>query len=106
MDWLTESHLVLVLIDLATGLDLEAIHAVYRQKDPRGEKAYDPRMMVLLLLYAYCVGLPSSRKIKKACWEDSAFRVLSGNQQPDHSQIVDFLQRHLDALAGLFIQVM
>jgi hypothetical protein len=62
--------------------------------------------MVVLLLYAYCVGLPSSRKIEKACWEDAAFRVLTGNQQPDHSRISDFRRRHLDALAGLFVQVL
>ena len=106
VDWLPENHLVFFLLDLATELDLEAIHAVYRQKDPRGEKAYEPRMMVVLLLYAYCVGLPSSRMIEKACWEDAAFRVLTGNQQPDHSRISDFRRRHLDALAGLFIQVL
>ena len=94
------------LLDLAVELDLEEIYAVYRQKDPRGEKAYDPRMMVVLLLYAYCVGLPSSRKIEKACWEDAAFRVLTGNQQPDHSRISDFRRRHLAALAGLFVQVL
>ena len=63
-------------------------------------------MMVVLLLYAYCVGLPSSRKIEKACWEDAAFRVLTGNQQPDHSRISDFRRRHLPALAGLFVQVL
>jgi hypothetical protein len=63
-------------------------------------------MMVVLLLYAYCVGLPSSRKIEKACWEDAAFRVLTGNQQPDHSRISDFRRRHLGALAGLFVQVL
>ncbi|MFM2158936.1 MAG: hypothetical protein RLZZ124_1410 [Cyanobacteriota bacterium] len=106
VDWLPENHLVFFLLDLAAELDLDAIHAVYRQKDPRGEKAYDPRMMVVLLLYAYCVGLPSSRKIEKACWEDAAFRVLTGNQQPDHSRIADFRRRHLDALAGLFVQVL
>lgn len=106
VEWLPENHLVFFLLDLAAELDLEAIHAVYRQKDPRGEKAYDPRMMVVLLLYAYCVGLPSSRKIEKACWEDAAFRVLTGNQQPDHSRISDFRRRHLDALAGLFVQVL
>jgi transposase len=106
MDWLPENHLVFFLLDLAAELDLEEIHAVYRQKDPRGEKAYEPRMMVVLLLYAYCVGLPSSRKIEKACWEDAAFRVLTGNQQPDHSRVSDFRRRHLDALAGLFIQVL
>jgi transposase len=94
VDWLPQGHLVFFLLDLASELDLEEIYAVYRQKDPRGEKAYDPRMMVVLLLYAYCVGMPSSRKIEKACWEDAAFRVLTGNQQPDHS------------LAGLFVQVL
>ena len=106
MDWLPENHLVFFLLDLAAELDLEEILAFYRQKDPRGEKAYEPRMMVVLLLYAYCVGLPSSRKIEKACWEDAAFRVLTGNQQPDHSRVSDFRRRHLDALAGLFIQVL
>jgi transposase len=106
VDWLPENHLVFFLLDLAAELDLGAIHAYYRQKDPRGEKAYEPRMMVVLLLYAYCVGLPSSRKIEKACWEDAAFRVLTGNQQPDHSRISDFRRRHLDALTGLFVQVL
>ncbi|MCP9883125.1 IS1182 family transposase [Cyanobium sp. Alchichica 3B3-8F6] len=106
VEWLPENHLVFFLLDLASELDLEAIYAVYRQKDPRGEKVYDPRMMVVLLLYAYCVGLPSSRKIEKACWEDVAFRVLTGNQKPDHSRISDFRRRHLDALAGLFVQVL
>ena len=55
VDWLPENHLVFFLLDLAAELDLEEIHAVYRLKDPRGEKAYEPRMMVVLLLYAYCV---------------------------------------------------
>jgi len=104
VDWLPENHLVFFLLDLAGELDLEEIHAVYRQKDPRGEKAYEPRMMVVLLLYAYCVGLPSSRKIEMACLEDAAFRVLTGNQQPDHSRISDFRRRHLPALAGLFFR--
>ena len=62
--------------------------------------------MVVLLLYAYCVGLPSSRKIEKACWDDAAFRVLTGNQQPDHSRISHFRRRQLSALAGLYVQVL
>ena len=106
VDWLPENHLVFFLLDLVAELDLGEIHAYYRQKDSRGEKAYDPRMMVVLLLYAYCVGLPSSRRIEKACWEDAAFRVLTGNQQPDHSRISDFRRRHLAALSGLFVQVL
>jgi transposase len=106
VDWLPENHLAFFLLDLAAELDLEEIYAVYRQKDPRGEKAYDPRMMVLLLLYGYCVGLPSSRRIEKACWEDAAFRLLTGNLQPDHSRISDFRRRYLADLAGLFVQVL
>jgi len=62
--------------------------------------------LVVLLLYAYCIGMPSSRRIERACWEDAAFRMLTGNQQPDHSRISDFLRVHLRALAGLFVQVL
>jgi hypothetical protein len=78
VDWLPENHLVFFLLDLAAELDPGEIHAYYHQKDLRGEKAYDSRMMVVLLLDAYCDGLTSSRKIEKACWEDAAFRVLTG----------------------------
>lgn len=106
VDWLPENYLVFFLLDLVDELDLAEIHAYYGQKDPPQEKAYDPRMMVVLLLYAYCVGLPSSRKIEMACWEDAAFRVLTGNQQPDHSRISDFRRRHLGALAGISVQVL
>jgi len=106
VEWLPANHLVFFLLDLAAVLDLSAIYAVYEARDPRGVKAYEPRMMVVLLLYAYCVGIPSSRRIERACWEDAAFRVLTGNQQPDHSRISDFRLVHLDALAGLFVQVL
>ena len=63
-------------------------------------------MMVVLLLYAYCVGMPSSRKIERACYEDLPFRVLSGNQQPDHTRISEFRRRHLELLEDLFVQVL
>jgi transposase len=106
VDWLPANHLVFFLLDLATELDLSAIYAVYEARDHRGVKDYEPRMMVVLLLYAYCVGIPSSRRIERACWEDESFRVLTGNQQPDHSRISDFRLVHLDALAGLFVQVL
>ena len=78
MEWLPANHLVFFLLDLAAELDLSAIDAVYAARDPRGVKAYEPRMMVVLLLYVYCVGIPSSRRIERACWEDAAFRVLTG----------------------------
>ena len=94
------------LLDLIDQLDLDPILQLYRQKDARGEKAYDPRMMVVLLLYAYCVGMPSSRKIERACYEDLPFRVLSGNQQPDHTRISEFRRRHLELLEDLFVQVL
>jgi hypothetical protein len=60
----------------------------------------------MLLLYAYCVGTVSSRKIERACYEDLAFRVLTGNQQPDHSRISEFRRRNLDALKDLFVQIL
>ena len=63
-------------------------------------------MMTMLLLYAYCVGTVSSRKIERACYEDLAFRVLTGNQQPDHSRISEFRLRNLDALKDLFVQIL
>jgi len=63
-------------------------------------------MLTLLLFYAYCVGTVSSRKIERACYEDLAFRVLTGNQQPDHSRISNFRCRNLDALKGLFVQIL
>ena len=84
VDWLPQNHLVFFLLDLAGELDLEAIHAVYRHKYPRVEKAYEPRMMVLLLLYAYFVVLPSSRKIERA-WTDKGghdSRLPGGDRQP------------------------
>ncbi|QPN69529.1 transposase [Synechococcus sp. CBW1108] len=62
--------------------------------------------MTLLLLYAYCVGTVSSRKIERACHKDLAFRVLTGNQQPDHSRISEFRRRNLDALKDLFVQIL
>ncbi len=71
-----------------------------------GRRAYDPAMMVALLLYAYCEGERSSRRIERRCREDIAYRVLSANQQPDHATICRFRQRHEPALAGLFVDVL
>jgi len=105
-EWLSADHQVYFLLDLVDELDLSAILLPAQAKDPRGEKGFDPRMMTLLLLYAYCVGTVSSRKIERACHEDLAFRVLTGNQQPDHSCISEFRRRNLDSLKGLFIQIL
>lgn len=105
-EWLAEDHQVYFLLDLVDELDLSEILIPAQAKDPRGEKGYDPRMLTLLLLYAYCVGTVSSRKIERACYEDLAFRVLTGNQQPDHSRISEFRRRNLDALKDLFVQIL
>ena len=105
-EWLAEDHQVYFLLDLVDELDLSAILIPAQSKDPRGEKGFDPRMMTLLLLYAYCVGTVSSRKIERACYEDLAFRVLTANQQPDHSRISEFRRRNLEALSDLFVQIL
>ena len=105
-EWLPEGHLARFLLDVVAELDLSAIERVYDAKDPRGRAGYHPAMMVALLLYAYCVGKPSSRRIERATYEDVAFRVLTGNQHPDHDSIADFRKQHLTALAGLFMQVL
>lgn len=87
-------------------LDLSAILQSYRRVDGRGGLAYHPMMLVKLLVYRYCTGRYSSRRIERATWEDVPFRVLSGNQQPDHDSIAHFRKRHLQVLAGLFVQVL
>ena len=104
--WLSEGHLALFVSDVVDALDLAPILEAYERGDGRGYPPYHPVMMVKLLVYGYCTGRISSRKIEKATWENVAFRVLSGNQQPDHDSIAEFRRRHLKALAGLFVQVL
>jgi transposase len=104
-EWLPEGHLAHFVMDVVGALDLRAIYAPY-ERELRGYPPHDPRMMTGLLLYAYCVGVPSSRKIEQRCHEDVAFRVIGANQQPDHTCISEFRRIHLAALAGLFIQVL
>lgn len=105
-EWLPEGHLALFILDIVRELDLSAIERVHAMKDPRGRAGYAPEMMVALLLYAYCVGRPSSRRIERATYDDVGFRVLAGDQHPDHDCIADFRKRHLDALGALFMQVL
>jgi transposase len=104
--WLPEGHLALFISDVVDELDLTAIVRTYETGDGRGQPPYHPAMMVKLLLYAYCTGTPSSRKIERATYEDVAFRVLAADQQPDHDSVAEFRKRHLAALAGLFGQVL
>lgn len=104
-DWLPENHLVYFLLDVVSELDLSEIYD-HDAKKKQGRAAYSPRMMTTLLLYAYCVGVPSSRKIEMKTYEDLAFRVLTADQHPDHTRISEFRRVHLEALAGLFVQVL
>src|SRR5207245_1722938 len=102
--WLPEGDLALFISDVVDELDLSVIYGSYETGDGRGQPPYDPAMLVKVLLYAYCTGLRSSRKIERATYRDVAIRVLAGDQHPDHDSIAAFRQRHLPALAGLFVQ--
>ena len=104
-DWLPEGHLVYFLREVVGELDLSPITDVYEAEE-RGFPPYHPQMMVAVLLYAYCLGVTSSRKIARRLEEDVAFRVLAANNTPDFRTIAEFRKRHLAALAGLFVQVL
>ena len=98
-DWLPDSHLVYFVSDVVDQLDLSAIEKVY-EKEWRGQPPYHPRLMVKLLVYGYCLGVRSSRKIAQRLVEDVPFRVLAAGNQPDFRKI------HLEALEQLFQQVL
>jgi len=104
-DWLPENHLVYFVGDVVDQIDLSDIESYYEDED-RGQPPYHPRMMTKILVYAYCVGVFSSRKIQKRLLEDVAFRVLAANNQPDFRTISDFRKIHHKALDGLFQQVL
>jgi transposase len=104
-EWLPDRHLAWFVIDAVAEMDLDAFYAAYRQ-DGRARPAYDPAMMVAVLLYAYARGTRSSRVIERACEEDVAFRVLAAQRRPDHATIARFVERHQDAIAGLFGEVL
>ncbi len=103
-EWLPEGDLAYFMMDVVRGLDLGAIYNDYNGT-AGGQPPYDPEMMVSLLLYGYCVGIPSSRKLERATHDSVSFRVLSANQHPDHDTIASFRQRHLKALSKLFVSV-
>ncbi|MGH6885929.1 MAG: IS1182 family transposase [Geminicoccales bacterium] len=104
-DWLPEGHLAFFVSDLIDQLDLSAIMAVYEDEE-RGYPPYHPVMLTKVLVYAYCVGVFSSRKIQRRLVEDVAFRVLAAGNEPDFRTISDFRKTHLPTLTGFFEQVL
>jgi transposase len=104
-DWLEEGHLAYFIQDVVEALDLSEIYASY-DGSRGGRPGFDPRLLVGLLVYGYCVGVTSSRKIEKATHESVPFRVLAADQHPDHATIAEFRRRHLEALARLFVQIL
>ena len=104
-EWLPQDHLAWFVLDAVEEMDLTAFVGAYRE-DGWGRAAFDPQMMVALLLYSYAVGERSSRGIERRCREDVAFRVITANRIPDHATIARFRARHEQALADTFVQVL
>ncbi|MDP3714327.1 MAG: transposase [Mycobacteriales bacterium] len=104
-DWLPADDLVWLVLDAVEQCDLSAFTAAYRS-DGQGRPAYDPALMVALLLFAYCHGVRSSREIERRCQRDVAFRVIGGGHRPDHATIARFRERHEAALATVFTEVL
>jgi transposase len=104
-EWLPDDHFAWFVLAAVEEMELAVFYAVYRD-DGHGRAAHDPAMMVALLLYAYARGQRSSRGIERGCIEDVAYRVIAANRVPDHCTIARFRQRHEDALAGLFGEVL
>src|SRR5262249_11657485 len=104
-EWLPEDDLVFVVLDAVAALDLGGFYRGYRA-DGHGRAAFDPEMMVALLLYGYCQGERSSRVIEKRCVRDVGYRVITGGLRPDHATIARVRAPHETPLGGLFRQVL
>ena len=105
-EWVPAGHLIFFVSDVVDSLDLSAIMRDYEKDELRGRPGYHPAMLLKLLIYGYTQGKTSSRKLERATYEEVPYRVLSGNQHPDHDSIAAFRKRHLAALGGLFTQVL
>ncbi len=104
-EWLPSDHLAYFISDVVEQLDLSDIMARY-ERERRGGPPYHPELMVKVLLYGYCVGVASSRRIARRLHEDVAFRVLAANSTPDFRTISDFRKDNLAELSDLFLQVL
>jgi len=105
LEWLPEGDLAWFILDVVEQMDLKEFYGVYRE-DGWGAAAYDPGMMVGILLFAYCQGVRSSRRIAWALERDIGFRVVAANQQPDFRTICRFRAEREEALERLFVQVL
>jgi len=103
-DWVPEDHLARFVGDLVDTLDLSAIEDTYDEE--RGYPPYHPHMMTKVLLYAYCTGTYSSRRMAAKLHDSVAYRFLAAGNQPDFRTVSDFRKRHEEALSGLFEQVL
>jgi transposase len=104
-EWLPADHLAWFVIDAVAEMDLSAFYAAYRA-DGHGRAAYEPSLMVALVLCAFATRQRSSRAIERHCRQDVAYRVISGNLVPDHATIARFICRHERALSDLFGEVL
>src|SRR5881275_1372389 len=104
-DWLAADHLAWFVIDVVGQMDLSAFYGAYRA-DGHGRAAYEPSLMVTLVLYAFSTDVRSSRAIERHCRQDVAYRVITGNVVPDHATIARFICRHDRALSELFGEVL
>jgi transposase len=102
-DWLPQDHLAWFILDVIDQLDLTPFYRAHRT-DGHGHPAYDPKTLLGVLLYGYCLGVRSSRQVERRCTEDVAFRVLAANATPDHVTIARFRVRHEAALAGFLVE--
>jgi transposase len=105
VDWLPEEHFVWTVLGAVEQMDLGGFYGAYRANG-QGRAAYDPRMMLSLLLYAYATGASSSRQIERCCEVDVAFKLITAMKVPDHSTIAEFRRRHQDAIGEVFVQVL
>ncbi len=104
-EWLPEGHLAYFVSDVVDQLDLAPMHAEYGE-ERRGQPPYDPLMMTKLLVYGYCVGVYSSRKLQQKLQEDVGFRLLAAGNAPDFHTISDFRKIHLKTLSSFFEEVL
>ena len=104
-EWLPEDHFAWFVLEAVESMELDAFYSAYRA-DGRSRPAFDPAMMVALVLYAYARGTRSSRAIERTCIEDVAYRVIAAQRKPDHATIARFVERHQDALASVSGEVL